>query len=716
MLIGRRELLACALGAGGLGAASGPPDLPDALQRPPLIPAPDDAAARAALRRALEEWRSEARARLHYDDSLYRRADFAWVPSSYACCFLMLFDEAVYSPSQGRYTIDAILDQGLEEFGGYDSVVLWRAYPRIGLDDRNQFDFFRDMPGGLEGIRGVSRRCHARGVRAYIEYNPWDTGTRREPASDIDTLVAFVKAIEADGIFLDTMRQGGADFRARLDRARPGVVMESEGALPLENIHDHHMSWAQQFEDSRVPGVLRNKWFERRHMQHQIWRWERDHTAELHTAWMNGSGIMVWENVFGTWVGWNARDRSILRTMLPVQRRFSAVFADECWTPWVDTESPDVFANLFEGGGLRVWVLVNRSERAVEGGLLKVAPAEGSKYFDIIRGREVSPRAANGAVMLEGALRPRGIGAFVSGRAGDLGPGFDEFLAAQRKADARADFGTAFPARPLTLRPVDRTVPYGRSNLPSGMTAIPAADFRMAVEFRVRECGQYENSTEKPYLSPYLHQPGRVERAVSLKPYAIDLTPVTNGQFQAFLQASGYRPRHREAFLKHWRDGAPPKGMEEHPVVYVDLDDARVYAKWAGKRLPTEEEWQYAAQGSDGRRYPWGDRMEAGRSNGGESGGTTPVTAFPGGRSPFGCYDMCGNVWEWTESERSDGRTRFAMLRGGSWYQARGSDWYTDGGPQPCTFALKVLLMWPGLDRCATAGFRCAADMKDSQG
>lgn len=123
-----------------------------------------------------------------------------------------------------------------------------------------------------------------------------------------------------------------------------------------------------------------------------------------------------------------------------------------------------------------------------------------------------------------------------------------------------------------------------------------------------------------------------------------------------------------------------------------------------------EEEWQFAAQGSDGRRYPWGERMEPNRCNDGASGGTTPVMAFPAGRSPFGCYDMCGNVWEWTESEHSDGRTRFAMLRGGSYYRAEGSHWYFDGGPQPCDVTAKMLLMWPGLDRCATIGFRCAID------
>lgn len=93
---------------------------------------------------------------------------------------------------------------------------------------------------------------------------------------------------------------------------------------------------------------------------------------------------------------------------------------------------------------------------------------------------------------------------------------------------------------------------------------------------------------------------------------------------------------------------------------------------------------------------------------------TTPVARFPAGRSPFGIYDLCGNTWEWTESERADGVTRFAILRGGSFYQARkgNGSWYMDGGPQEVSFGCKCLLAWPGLDRCATVGFRCAADLE----
>jgi formylglycine-generating enzyme required for sulfatase activity len=197
---------------------------------------------------------------------------------------------------------------------------------------------------------------------------------------------------------------------------------------------------------------------------------------------------------------------------------------------------------------------------------------------------------------------------------------------------------------------------------------------------------------------------------VELAPYYIDLTPVTNRQFAHFLQSSGYTPDDATHFLAHWIDGRVPDGLDAHPVVYVSLDDARAYAAWAHKRLPTEPEWQHAAQGPDGYRYPWGDDWNPAHCNTGQTGATTPVTAYPAGRSPYGLYDLCGNVWEWTESERSDGRTRFAILKGGSYYRAYGSVWYADGGAQSNDHAAKFLLMYGGLDRCATIGFRCAVD------
>ena len=203
----------------------------------------------------------------------------------------------------------------------------------------------------------------------------------------------LIRITGADGIFLDTLEKGDRSFREKLDCVRPGVVLESELALPLDGVADHNLSWAQWFNDSQAPGVLRNKWFERRHMQHQIKRWDRDHASELHTAWMNGAGMMVWENVFGTWNGWNPRDRSILRAMLPIQRRYASLFTGEGWEPLVETQRPDVYASLWTDGGLRLWTLINRSDDPVTGSLIEVSHNDGDCYYDLIQGASV-PRPA----------------------------------------------------------------------------------------------------------------------------------------------------------------------------------------------------------------------------------------------------------------------------------------------------------------------------------
>ena len=675
----------------------------------PLIPAPRDPAAWQEFRRRLTEWRERRRRGLNYSDALYRQPEFVWASRCFCCCFLMLCDEMFYDHRRGTYRVRAFLDHGQREFGGYDAVVLWHAYPRIGFDERNQFDFYRDVPGGLTGLRNVARTLHSRGVKVFIDYNPWDTGTRREGQPDVDALAEIVRSIEADGIFLDTIDKGAAEFRSKLDTARPGVVLEGEGALPVERIHDHHLSWAQWFPDSEAPGVLRNKWFERRHLQHQIKRWNRDHSGELHTAWMNGSGIMVWENVFGSWVGWNARDRSILRAMLPIQRKFADLFAGENWTPLVPTEQAGVYASEWLNDGLKLWTLVNRSEQAVSGALFKLS-ADAARFFDLVAGTELRSTEGQDGAVLSGNLAPRGIGCFLAMRPGSAADtDVRTFLASQRALAKRADWKADFPRRDSKWVRSKSTAKLTR--VPEGMVEIPAANFRMTVEFQVRECGFYESSGESGDGWPDLHKTRTFTRAVQLGRYAMDVTPVTNAQFARFLLATPYRPRHPENFLRHWVNGAPPPGWEDHPVVYVDLDDARAYARWTGKRLPTEEEWQYAAEGPQHTRYPWGKEMQADRCNDGKSGGTTPVKAFPLGRSPFGCYDLCGNVWQWTDGERRDGRTRFCILKGGSWFKAQGSVWYVDGGPLPCRYAAKFLLMWPGLDRCSTIGFRCVADL-----
>ena len=130
---------------------------------------------------------------------------------------------------------------------------------------------------------------------------------------------------------------------------------------------------------------------------------------------------------------------------------------------------------------------------------------------------------------------------------------------------------------------------------------------------------------------------------VYLKAFYIDPFPVTNLDYREFVLAAGHTAP------MHWSRGNFPLGMENHPVVNVSWHDALAYATWAGKRLPTEAEWEKAARGSDERPYPWGARFVEGErcNNNNIYGTTTPVDEFPDGRSPYGVWDMAGNAHEW---------------------------------------------------------------------
>lgn len=196
-------------------------------------------------------------------------------------------------------------------------------------------------------------------------------------------------------------------------------------------------------------------------------------------------------------------------------------------------------------------------------------------------------------------------------------------------------------------------------------------------------------------------------RELLVEAFEIDRYPVTNGEFDRFLRESGYRPDDAHNFLRHWQGSRCPPEFADHPVVWVSLADARAYASWTGKRLPTDAEWQLAGQGTDGRPWPWGEAFEPARCNV-HGPGTTPVDAFPAGRSIFGVEDLVGNVWELTDSEGFDGAHRSCHLRGGSYYNVRHfSHWFGPSGPLELYHHRKLLLLSPGFDRYATIGFRC---------
>ena len=618
-----------------------------------VFAAPDDPADWPAWRAALARWRDEAHARLNYDGAIYERAATGWTASCYSVALLWLWDERLYDRTENRFDVAGFLDK-TADYGGFDGVVLWHAYPIIGIDDRNQFDFYRDVPG----LRDVVAAFQSRGIKVFLDYNPWDTGTRRAPHDDATELALLASELGADGMFLDTMKEGDSRLVSALLDNHPPQVLEGESRLPNARIVDHQLSWAQWFADSTAPGVQRAHWFERRHMTHQTRRWNRDHSDELQSAFMNGTGMLVWDAVFGVWVGWNERDKATLRRILRVQRALTTVFVHGEWTPLVDASDEAIAAGVYasrfaDAQGLTVWTLVNRGHTDFTGQAL-TATTGGTAWFDLTSG----VRLGHGTSAPPLTVPARGVAAVlaVDGQEPSWLPG----LLAAAAADPGATDAT-FPARTAS-----RVAPPSTTGRPRGVTVrVEGGSRTLPMTYRRRETGTYQGA---PYveewkpLPPRLHDPREDVLTVTVADVAVAASEVTNAEFAEFVAATGHR--------SGWSPGAG-----DAPATTVDLADARAYAAWVGGRLPTEFEWQVAAASPEFLR-------------------ATPL------------------VWNWTESEHSDGITRFVMLKGGSDHECTGSDWYVDGGPREPSFSLKFLLPGLGVDRSPNIGFRVAWEVR----
>lgn len=161
----------------------------------------------------------------------------------------------------------------------------------------------------------------------------------------------------------------------------------------------------------------------------------------------------------------------------------------------------------------------------------------------------------------------------------------------------------------------------------------------------------------------FLYGDDRETRTIT-QDYQIGKYPVTNAQYKKFLVANPHYKVPRE-----WDDIVFPPGTELHPVICVSWYDAMSFCEWNGCRLPNEEEWEKAARGSDGRTFPWGEGIDPSFANYGRiEGDITPVDRYAKGISPYGVWDMSGNVWEWTNSWYKN-RQKFRVMRGGSWFR-----------------------------------------------
>jgi formylglycine-generating enzyme required for sulfatase activity len=688
-----------------------------------------------------------------FDNTLFMRPDLAWMRHSYLLVLQFAWDHEFVDAATGVRGFDTFLASHDALIGGFDAYMLWPTWPRLGLDQRNQWDMYRDLPGGLTELRHQVQLSHAHGTKYFIAYNPWDESTRRE--DHLAGMEDMLRTLNADGVVLDTWGQSSKEFQGAADRVKPGIVMYSEGmAIPKDmpgivagRVHDAIFM---------PPPLNLNKLIK---PEFAIFRVVQLAEGRIHreiaVAFFNGYGTEL--NIMRPGrPDWIDEELVYLGRTTKILRDNSAAFLSRDWVPLLSTTVDSVWVNKWPAANKTLYTIYSLRPDGISGPLFETHAARDSHFVDLWHHEEIDTVIVNGRTYLPSTVDGFSRSWLGTRREGNVDciAQFPRLLQVDLDQDSlsiaappgdtvivwagmpsyscrsirypsgtidmslRAALGrheekyviqlvgrtglldervvTVPLATPRLMTRKERTAPAYKP--PDGMLLIPGGTFTYA--------------PTRSFLSPneVIPYPGSKRTTVPITPFYMDQYPVTNEQFKAFLDSSGYRPADTANYLRHWTGGMIPTGLERHPVVYVDRTDARAYASWAGKRLPTEIEWQYAAQGTDGRKYPWGNAFDSTKCNAGH-GVTTPVDAFPKGKSPFGVMDLVGNVWQLMNDQYDNGTFNFTMMRGGSYYNPTSSWWYVQGGPQPVDNPQILLLVTSGLDRCATIGFRCVKDL-----
>ncbi len=689
-----------------------------------------------------------------FDNTLFEREDLQWIRHDYIIGLEFAWNKDFYDWKKGEYHYYDFLEKGKKLFGGYDVFGIWPTWPRLGVDQRNQWDLFADLPGGLEQLKKFSEEGKKLGTRFFICFNPWDESTREE--NPYQGMARLIKETDADGVVLDTRGASSLELQHAADSVKPGVVMYSEGMAVTKDMPG--IVSGRVHDAIYLPPPLNlNKLIK---PEFAIFRVCQVHDGrirrEASIAFFNGYGTEL--NTFAPGqVESMEEDLMYLGKTSQILRENTSSFLAHDWTPLITGLHDSIWVNEWPLENKTVYTILSLNPEGYEGPQFEVKAFKDHHLVSLWHHEEIIPDTLDGKLYArikvdafnkfdlgtrtEGnvdciALLPSVISATVDKGilkvqaskgekmkiwAGEPSYQNENFITVQpneQEIKLMDHFGSYEGKFVLQLfnneELLDETIVYlepgtprliskfektaGASQPPEGMVLIPAGVF----EFMAGNTDQF---------IPYPVQKKSIP--VKMSSYYMDKYPVTNREYYEFIQESNYKTADTSNYLKHWKHGKYPEELRDHPVVYVSLADAQAYAHWAGKRLPTETEWQYAAQGNDGRKWPWGNEFLSRRCNN-ALGHSTAVKAFPKGRSPFGIYDMVGNVWQFTQDVYDNGTYYFVMMKGGSFYKPTSSWWYVKGGPQPADWQQLLLLVSPGFDRNSTLGFRCVKDRQDN--
>jgi formylglycine-generating enzyme required for sulfatase activity len=736
-----------------------------------------------------------------FNDSLYKRKDLAWVRNSYLMHLMMSWDKFFYNAAQKQYALPSFVDRGNKLYGGDDIITIWPSWPTLGLDQRNQFDLYKDLPGGLNAIKKISNELIADNKHLFVSYNPWDIDTRQQ--NHYTGLSWLINNTDADGVVLDTQGSSSDTLQNAADSVRKGVIMYSEGmAVPkdMQGIIAGRVHNALYYP----PLLNLNKFIQPGFSIYRVAElYKEPIQREFATSFFNGYGTEI--NIMAAGQPeWVEKQYAFLGKTTLLLRQLSDNFNSNNATPLIPTTADSIWVNQWTTPQKTVYTIYSTIAQGYKNNLFEVSQKYNWHFVDVYHHKLLKPSFKNGKYFIEAetdAFHQKFLGTNNEGTvdciihvpklveatvlnnniqilvtknniikrdyalfdsseveinvwASQVGWGkpnlvlpFKTQMIDINKIAQRFEGKIivqvvkhekdAFGHKSNRISLLDEQIIYLSAGIPRLMDNIEPLHDMSSNSTKLLDTTQMVKIEKGKFKFKQTHgddfiayPPMNDSNLIDMPSYWIDKYLVTNADFYNFTVQSNYKPSDTVNYLKHWVNGRPIQTDEKKPVVYISYEDAQAYAFWNQKSLPSEIQWQYAAQTPALHEWPWVQEKPVTREieeitntlstvkiKGIDSsfcnlgnGLLDTVGAYPKGMNTNGLYDLVGSVWQLTNSKYVTGSYEYIIMKGGSYFKPSGSWWYVQAGPRELTYAQYLLRVSQGFERNATVGFRCVSN------
>ena len=333
-------------------------------------------------------WKENTRSR--YDLRKYFRPQNMWIKKNYITHFTFAYGKEAFNYEKTKFNIKKIIKEG-REFGGYDSLIFWHQYPRLGLDNTNQWNMYKYLPEEYESIKKIVKECHKNGIKFFIPFKPWDVKSNESLDYHAKSLEDFIAKTNIDGFFLDTMSSLPDSF-LKIQKKFPSFEFASEGTPRQQRqIEQLTSSWDQ------IGDIRRNYKVEieanmfrfvfPEHPLNMVSRWSvgSDKDSIIKRAAFNGMGLVIWQDVFGAWLPFSKKQKQLIKKLKNVLHKYHNIIFGSNSVPLIETLSNGLICNQFcnNNNNQKIFAIYNFTNKNIKGPLFALEPKAKIKFQQI---------------------------------------------------------------------------------------------------------------------------------------------------------------------------------------------------------------------------------------------------------------------------------------------------------------------------------------------